>query len=137
MKNLLKQIAMKKTIRLMLMLLIAASMLTFNSCNKAKVLPEKITVSGYVTYDDGQPFEDVHVSLYSSSSFMGSEIPQGETIYTDEHGHYEVVFKPNKDHTYRLNFQSLIDGHLYYHNYTVTKWEAVQEHDVVWEKIVE
>ena len=136
MKNQLKQIAMKKTIRLMLMLLIAASMLTFNSCNKEKVLPEKITVSGYVTYDDGQPFEDVHVSLYSNT-FMGPNFPLGETIYTDELGHYEVEFKPDKDYTYRLNFQSLKDGHQYYHDFSVTKWEAVQEHNVVWEKIVE
>ena len=122
--------------KLMLMLLVAAGMLTFTSCKKEKMLPEKITVSGYVTYEDGQPFEDVHVSL-SSSTFMGPSIPLGETIYTDELGYYEVEFKPDKDHTYRLNFQSLIDDHLYYHNYSVTKWEAVQEHDVVWEKLVE
>jgi len=120
----------------MLMLLVVAGIMTFTSCKKEKVLPEKITVSGYVTYEDGQPFEDVHVSL-SSSTFMGPSIPLGETIYTDELGYYEVEFKPDKDHTYRLNFQSLIDGHQYYHNYSVTKWEAVQEHDVVWEKLVE
>lgn len=124
---------MKITTKLMLMLLVVAGMLTFTSCKKEKALPEKIIVSGYVTYEDGQPFEDVHVSL-SSNTFMGASIPLGETIYTDEHGHYEIAFKPDKDHTYRLNFQSLIDGHQYYHNYSVTKWEAVQEHDVVLKK---
>ncbi len=121
---------MKKTIRLMLMLLVVAGMMTVSSCKKEKVLPEKITVSGYVTYDDGPPFVDVHV-LLCSSTFMGPSIPLGETIYTDELGHYEVEFKPDKDHTYKLIFES----HQYYHNYSLTKWEAVQEHDVVWEKI--
>ena len=62
---------------------------------------------------------------------MGPSIPLGETIYTDELGHYEVEFKPDKDHTYKLIFES----HQYYHNYSLTKWEAVQEHDVVWEKL--
>ena len=127
---------MKTTMKLMLMLLVAAGMLTFTSCKKEKVLPEKITVSGCVTYEDGQPFEGVEVQVYSNT-FMGPSMPVGEAVYTDENGHYEVEFKPNKDYTYRVNYQILKDGHQYYHNFSLTKWEAVQEHDVVWEKIVE
>ena len=127
---------MKTTMKLMLMLLVAAGMLTFTSCQKEKVLPEKITVRGCVTYEDGQPFEGVEVQVYSNT-FMGPSMPVGEAVYTDENGHYEVEFKPNKDYTYRVNYQILKDGHQYYHNFSLTKWEAVQEHDVVWEKIVE
>ena len=121
----------------MLMLLVVAGMLTFSSCKKdeQKQLPEKITVSGQVTDKDGQPFENVSVYI-DESSFMVYAIPVANT-HTDENGYYEVGFKPNKDYTYLVNYQILKDGHLYYHNFSLTKWEAVQEHDVVWEKIVE
>ncbi len=61
---------MKTTMKLMLMLLVAAGMLTFTSCKKEKVLPEKITVSGCVTYEDGQPFEGVEVQV-NCNTLMG------------------------------------------------------------------
>lgn len=127
---------MKTTMKLMLMLLVAAGMLTFTSCKKEMVLPEKITVSGCVTYEDGQPFEGVEVQV-NCNTLMGLSMPVGKAVYTDENGYYEVGFKPNKDYTYLVNYQILKDGHLYYRNFSLTKWEAVQEHDVVWEKIVE
>ena len=113
----------------MLMLLVAASMLTFTSCKKvSKVLPETVTVSGRVTDENGQPFEGVSVSV-SKSTFMSVTIPVTGTK-TDENGFYQVEFEPD-DETFTMRYTIDKDGYHYVAFYGVDKWKAVQEHDVV------
>ena len=113
----------------MLMLLVAASMLTFSSCKKvSKVLPETVTVNGRVTDENGQPFEVVSVSV-SKSTFMSVTIPVTGTK-TDENGFYQVEFEPD-DETFTMRYTIDKDGYHYVAFYGVDKWKAVQEHDVV------
>ena len=121
---------MKTSIKIMLMLLVAASMLTFSSCKKVtKVLPETVTVSGRVTDEAGQPFEGVSVSV-SKSTFMSLIIPVTGTK-TDEKGFYQVEFEPDEDETFTMRYEIDKDGYQYVAYYGVDKWKAVQEHDVV------
>ena len=113
----------------MLMLLVAASMLTFTSCRKVfKILPETVTVSGQVTDENGQPFEGVSVSV-SKSTFMSVTIPVTGTK-TDENGFYQVEFEPDEE-TFIMSYKIDKDGYHYVAYYGVDKWKAVQEHDVV------
>ena len=120
---------MKTSIKIMLMLLVAASMLTFTSCRKVfKILPETVTVSGQVTDENGQPFEGVSVSV-SKSTFMSVTIPVTGTK-TDENGFYQVEFEPD-DETFTMRYTIDKDGYHYVAFYGVDKWKAVQEHDVV------
>jgi len=119
---------MKTTMKLILMLLLAAGMMT--SCNKAfKVLPETVTVSGRVTDENGQPFEGVGVSV-SKSTFMSLIIPVTGTT-TDENGFYQVEFTPEENETFTMRYTIEKDGYHYQASYGVDKWKAVQEHDVV------
>lgn len=125
---------MKTTMKLMLMLLVAAGMLTFSSCKKdePKQLPEKITVSGQVTDKDGQPFENVSVYI-DESSFMVYAIPVANT-YTDENGVYQIEFSPREGQSYSIEFQILKDDYQYYHHHSLDPWEAEQEYYVVLKK---
>ena len=121
---------MKKTLKTMALLLVAASMLTFTSCRKVfKILPETVTVSGQVTDENGQPFEGVSVSV-SKSTFMSLIIPVTGTK-TDENGFYQVEFEPDEDETFTMRYEIDKDGYHYQAYYGVDKWKAVQEHDVV------
>jgi len=120
---------MKMSIKIMFMLLVAASMMTFSSCKKvSKVLPETVIVSGRVTDEAGQPFEGVSVSV-SKSTFMSVTIPVTGTK-TDENGFYQVEFEPD-DETFTMRYTIDKDGYHYVAFYGVDKWKAVQEHDVV------
>ena len=120
---------MKTSVKIMLMLLVAASMLTFSSCKKvSKVLPETVTVSGRVTDEAGQPFEGVSVSV-SKSTFMSLIIPVTGTK-TDENGFYQVEFEPDEE-TFTMRYTLDKDDYHYVVFYGVDKWKAVQEHDVV------
>ena len=124
---------MKTSIKIILMLLVAASMLTFTSCRKVfKILPETVTVSGHVTDENGQPFEGVSVSV-SKSTFMSLIIPVTGTK-TDEKGFYQVEFEPDEDETFTMRYEIDKDGYHYQAYYGVDKWKAVQEHDVVLKK---
>lgn len=123
---------MKTTMKLMLMLLVAAGMLTFTSCKKEKVLPEKITVSGQVTDKDGQPFENVSVYI-DESSFMVYAIPVANT-YTDENGVYQIECSPREGQSYSIEFQILKDDYQYYHHHSLDPWEAEQEYNVILKK---
>ena len=126
---------MKTSIKIMLMLLVAAGMLTFASCTKEKQLPESITVSGQVTDEAGQPFEGVSISV-SKSTFMSLIIPVTGTT-TDENGFYRVEFEPDADETFTMSYDVDKDGYHYKAYYGVDKWKAVQEHDVVLIKTTE
>ena len=124
---------MRTSIKIMFMLLVAASMLTFTSCRKVfKILPETVTVSGQVTDENGQPFEGVGVSV-KKSTFMSLIIPVTGTK-TDENGFYQVEFEPDEDHTFTMRYEIDKDGYQYVAYYGVDKWKAVQEHDVVLKK---
>lgn len=119
----------------MLMLLVAASISTLTSCKKEpeKQLPETITVSGYVTDINGQPFENVSVYVYESA-FMTYAIPVANA-HTDEYGFYQVEYSPDEHYVYKLLFEANKDGYSYYQSwYGMTKWDAVQEHDEVLKK---
>ena len=74
------------------MLLVVAGMLTLTSCNKEKKLPEKITVSGQVTYENGDAAEGVAVEVISSY-LMAIPTPVDMPVSTDENGHYTYEFK--------------------------------------------
>ena len=126
---------MKTTMKLMLMLLVAAGMLTFSSCKKEKEqkqLPETITVSGQVTDENGQPFENVSVYV-DESSFMMIAIPVANT-HTDENGLYQIEFSPKGGQSYSIEFQILKDDYQYYHDHYLDPWEAEQEYDAVLKK---
>ena len=123
---------MKTSVKIMFMLLIVASMLTFPSCRKVfNILPETVTVSGQVTDENGQPFEVVGVSV-SKSTFMSLIIPVTGTT-TDENGFYQVEFEPDEE-TFIMSYKIDKDGCHYQASYGVDKWKAVQEHDVVLKK---
>lgn len=111
-------------------IIIIAAMLLCSSCTKVVyVLPEKITVSGQVTDKDGQPWEGVLVEV-TRAQFMGMTIPV-EGTYTDENGIYEVSFKPNKDNSYGISFETTKDDYFYYQNRGLDLWTAEQEQNVV------
>lgn len=117
------------------MLLVAAGIMTFSSCKKdePKQLPEKVTVSGQVTDKDGHPWVGVHIQM-SYNTFMYPSMDLGEAIYTDENGHYEIEFKPETGHSYRVNFKIVKDGYEYSHHYYADPWIAEQEYNVVLKK---
>ncbi len=122
--------------KLMLMLLLTASMLTFTSCNKKdepKQLPEKITISGQVTDKDGHFWEDVQVQM-TSTTIMTPDMSLGNPVYTDENGHYEIEFKPDHAHSFRINFEIVKDGYEYSHSELVDKYKAYQEINAVLKK---
>ena len=130
---------MKTTMKFMLMLLVVASISTLTSCKKEtepKQLPETITVSGQVTDEDGQHFENVSVYVYESA-FMTYAIPVANA-HTDENGFYQVEYSPDERYVYKLLFEANKDGYSYYQSwYGLTKWDAVQEHDQVLKKSTE
>ena len=124
---------MKTTTKILLMLLVVAGMLTLTSCNKEKKLPEKITVSGQVTYENGDAAEGVAVEVISSY-LMAIPTPVDMPVYTDENGHYIYEFKPDENLTYTIRFQVSIDGDQYSYKEALTKWEAEQVCNAVLKK---
>ena len=118
------------------MLLVAAGLLTFSSCNKEKKLPEKITVSGQVTYESGDVAEGVAVQVVSSY-LLAIPTPVDEPVYTNEDGYYTVEFQPKKDLTYSVDFHITKEDYEYHCLDALTKWEAEQVCDVVLKKTKE
>jgi hypothetical protein len=127
---------MKKTTKLFLILLVMASMLTITSCNKDKKLPEKITVNGQVTYENGDAAEGVAVEVISSY-LMAIPTPVDLPVYTNQDGRYIVEFEPQESLTYSIRFNVTKDGCQYYYQDALTKWEANQVCDVVLKKAEE
>ena len=118
------------------MLLVVAGMFALTSCNKEKKIPEKITVSGQVTYENGNAAEGVTVEVVSDY-LMAIPTPVDVPVYTDENGHYTYEFKPNKDLTYGILFRINKDGDQYSQQEALTKWEVEQVCNVVLMKIEE
>ena len=127
---------MKTTTKILLMLLVVAGMLTLTSCNKEKKLPEKITVSGQVTYENGDVAEGVTVEVVSSD-LMVIPTPVDMPVYTDENGRYSYEFKPIENLTYTVRFQINKDGDQYHYQEALTKWEAEQVCNAVLKKVEE
>ena len=127
---------MKATTKLFLMLLVGASILTFTSCKKDKKIPEKITVTGQVNYENGDNAEGVAVQVVSSY-IMAIPTPVDEPVYTNENGHYTVEFEPHKDLTYHVKFHIIKDGYSYNAYNALTLWEAEQVCNAVLEKVGE
>ena len=127
---------MKTTTKILLMLLVVAGMLTLTSCNKEKKLPEKITVSGQVTYENGDVAEGVTVEVVSSD-LMVIPTPVDMPVYTDENGRYIYEFKPDENLTYTINFRITKDGDQYSYSEALTKWEAEQVCNAVLKKVEE
>ena len=125
---------MKTTTKLMLMLLVvAASVLSFTSCKKWFDVPEKVTVYGQVTYEDGQPAEDAVVSV-RKSTFMSMIIPVTSTK-TDGNGHYELeIDNPQKKVLYAIDFNITQDGCHYSYSDFVDEYKARQEINAVLKK---
>ena len=119
--------------KLMLMLLLTASMLTFTSCKKWFDVPEKVTVYGQVTYEDGQPAEGVGI-IVEKSTFMSMIIPVTSTK-TDENGHYELeIDNPQKKVLYAITFEITQDGCHYSYSDFVDEYKAHQEINAVLKK---
>ena len=125
------QLVMKITMKLLLMLLVVAGTVTLTSCKK--LLPEQVTVFGYVTNEDGQPFENVRVSLLSNPSPTGWL--NSTDWFTDENGYYELVFEPESStESHYLYFVVNKDDYWYRYDCYVSIWKAKQEINVVLKK---
>ena len=119
-----------------MLLVVAASVLTFTSCKKWFDVPEKVTVYGQVTYEDGQPAEDAVVSV-RKSTFMSMIIPVTSTK-TDGNGHYELeIDNPKKDVLYSIKFTITKDGCLYSYSDSVDEYKARQKLNAVLKKMGE
>ena len=127
---------MKTAMKVMLMLLVVAGMFALTSCNEEKQLPEKITVSGQVTYENGDVAEGVTVEVVSSD-LMVIPTPVDMPVYTDENGRYSYEFKPIENLTYTVRFQINKDGDQYHYQEALTKWEAEQVCNAVLKKVEE
>lgn len=126
---------MKTTIKLVI---VFAAMLLCGSCSKTKLVrPEKITISGQVTDEEGQPIENVSFNLMciQSSNLLG--FYAGTSIHdsSDANGFYSIEFTPEKGYSYRVDIGK--SGYHYVHSYHVDQWIASQEHNVVLRKNTE
>ena len=118
---------------MLMLLVVAASVLTFTSCKKWFDVPEKVTVYGQVTYEDGQPAEDAVVSV-RKSTFMSMIIPVTSTK-TDGNGHYELeIDNPQKKVLYSIDFNITQDGCHYSYSDFVDEYKARQEINAVLKK---
>ena len=118
---------------MLMLLVVAASVLTFTSCKKWFDVPEKVTVYGQVTYEDGQPAEGVVVSV-RKSTFMSMIIPVTSTK-TDENGHYELeIDNPQKKVLYAINFDITKDDCYYSYSDFVDEYKARQVINAVLKK---
>ena len=118
---------------MLMLLVVAASVLTFTSCKKWFDVPEKVTVYGQVTYEDGQPAEGVGI-IVEKSTFMSMIIPVTSTK-TDENGHYELeIDNPQKKVLYAIDFNITQDGCHYSYSDFVDEYKARQEINAVLKK---
>lgn len=126
---------MKTTIK---SIIVIAAMLLCGSCTKLVYeVPETITISGHVTDEDGQPVENVGLSLMciQSSNLLGFYVGTGIYGSTDANGYYSIEFNPKQGYSYRMDI-----GKGGYHDvpsYSVDRWIASQEHNVVLRKNTE
>ena len=110
-------------------------MLLYGSCSKiVQESPETITISGHITDEDGQPVENVSLDLMyiTRMNLLGFYYGTGIHAKTDENGYYSIQFDNNDDYSYRVDIEKA--GYHYVQSYSVDRWIASQEHDVVMRK---
>ena len=113
-------------------------MLLCGSCTKLVYeVPETITISGHVTDEDGQPVENVGLSLMciQSSNLLGFYVGTGIYGSTDANGYYSIEFNPKQGYSYRMDIGK--GGYHSVPSYSVDRWIASQEHNVVLRKNTE
>ena len=112
-----------------------AILFIYGSCSKIVLeSPETITVSGHITDEDGQPVESVGLALMYSQRGNLFGFYYGTDIYakTDANGYYSIEFDNNDDYSYRVDIGKA--GYHYVQGYSVDRWIALQEHNVVMKK---
>ncbi|MBR3491157.1 MAG: carboxypeptidase regulatory-like domain-containing protein [Bacteroidales bacterium] len=116
-------------------IILIAVMLLYGSCSKiVQESPETITISGHITDEDGQPVENVSIDLMyiTRMNLLGFYYGTGIHAKTDENGYYSIQFDNNDYYSYRLDIEKA--GYHYVQSYSVDRWIASQEHDVVMRK---
>ena len=116
-------------------IILIAVMVLCGSCSKIVLeSPETITVSGHITDEDGQPVESVGLALMYSQRGNLFGFYYGTDIYakTDANGYYSIEFDNNDDYSYRVDIGKA--GYHYVQGYSVDRWIALQEHNVVMKK---
>ena len=109
-----------------------AILFIYGSCSKIVLeSPETITVSGHITDEDGQPVKSVGLALMYSQRGNLFGFYYGTDIYakTDANGYYSIEFDNNDDYSYRVDIGKA--GYHYVQGYSVDRWIASQEHNVV------
>ena len=112
-----------------------AILFIYGSCSKIVLeSPETITVSGHITDEDGQPVKSVGLALMYSQRGNLFGFYYGTDIYakTDANGYYSIEFDNNDDYSYRVDIGKA--GYHYVQGYSVDRWIASQEHNVVMKK---
>ena len=133
--NIKNQIVMKTMAKSIILI---ATLLLCGSCSKIiQERPERITISGYVTDDDGQPVENVtfHLMYIQSSNLLGFYYVTSIYGSSDANGYYNVVFTPEEGYSYELDIYK--SGYHYVPRYHMDPWIVSQEHNVVLRKNTE
>ena len=114
---------------------LVAALLICGSCSKiVQESPETISISGHITDDDGQPLENVSIDLMciARMNLLGFYVGTGIRTKTDANGYYSIEFENNDEYSYRVDIEKA--GYHYVQGYSVDRWIASQEHDVVMTK---
>ena len=116
-------------------IIVIAAMLLCGSCTKILYeAPDTITISGHITDEYGQPIENVGLGLMyeQRGDLFGPCYSTGIHANTDANGYYSIEFKNNDDYSYRVDIEK--SGYHYVQSYSVDRWIASQQHDVVMSK---
>ena len=113
-------------------IIVIVAMLLCGSCTKLVYeAPETITISGHITDEDGQPVENVSLDLMciKRGNLLGFYGGTGIHTKTDATGFYSIKFENDDSYSYRVDIEKA--GYHYVQSYSVDRWIAVQQHDVV------
>ena len=123
---------MKTTIK---SIIVIAALLLGASCTKLVYeVPETITISGHITDEYGQPIENVGLALMciQRGNLFGFYVGTGIDTKTDANGYYFIEFENDDSYSYRMDIGKA--GYHYVRGYSVDRWIASQQHDVVMTK---
>ena len=113
-------------------IIVIAVLLLCGSCTKIVYeAPETFTISGHITDEYGQPIENVGLTLMciQRGNLLGFYVGTGIDTKTDADGYYFIEFENNDDYSYRMDIGKA--GYHYVQGYSVDRWIASQQHDVV------
>ena len=85
---------------------LVAVLLICGSCSKiVQEHPETFTISGHITDEDGQPLENVGLTLMciQRGNLLGFYVGTGIDTKTDADGYYFIEFENNDDYSYRVD----------------------------------